>query len=988
MDERRARLQEDLRGLLRGEVRCDDIFVQLYASDASLYQVRPLGVVMPRSTDDVVVTMQYAAEQGIPVHARGAGTGLAGESLGPGLVIDFSRFLRRVLEVGSTTVRVQPGVVLARLNDYLRTFGRLFGPDPAKSDVTTMGSVIAIDAGGSRWPRYGSASTRVESLQVVLADGTLLEVGREPRQATEAEAPTRRQLLIDGLVELLSDNASLVAALRPGSRVNRAGYHLAGILTEHHLNLARLLCGSEGTLALITEATLVTDPLPRHRGLAMLFFDRLEAAARAALELVPLSPSACDLMDRRHLSLAREVEARYDALIPPRAEALLLVEHDGNDPGEVRQRLQESITQVTGEDNLAFDSRIALDRDDVDLFWQLSRNVTPNLFRLKGPTRPLPFVEDIAVPPEVLPSFLARMQNVLKQHQVIGSLFAHAAQGQLHLRPFLDPTNPEDVARMEPLARDLYEAVFDVRGSISGEHGSGYSRTPYLQRQSGALYEVFREVKDLFDPLHLLNPGKVISDERALDTERMRPPDLSQFAAAPEPAATPAPALPLSTLQLRWQPGELSQTARDCNGCGACRSQESDVRMCPIFRFAPSEEASPRAKANLVRAVLSGQLDARTAASDEFKAVADLCVNCQMCRLECPSNVDIPRLMVEAKAAYVAVNGQTVRDWLLARLDVLAAIGSRMAPLVNWLAANAQARWLLERSFGLAQGRKLPRYARRTFLRRAVRRRLTRPTRRSGPKVLYFVDTYANVHDPQIGEALVAILEHNGVAVYVHPGQSPSGMSMISAGALEAARRTAEHNVSLLAEAVRQGYHIVATEPAAALCLTYEYPLLVDDADARLVAGNTSEACAYLWNLHRQGQLELDLQPVNAALGYHAPCHMKALQVGEPALNLLRLIPGLTVQKIDKGCSGMAGTFGIKRENFRNSLRAGWGLITSLRHPALQAGTTECSACKIQMEQGANKPTIHPLKLLALSYGLLPEAAVLLAARTEELVVT
>jgi Fe-S oxidoreductase len=266
--------------------------------------------------------------------------------------------------------------------------------------------------------------------------------------------------------------------------------------------------------------------------------------------------------------------------------------------------------------------------------------------------------------------------------------------------------------------------------------------------------------------------------------------------------------------------------------------------------------------------------------------------------------------------------------------------------------------------------------------------RLTRPTRDTGAKVLYFVDVYANWHDTQLADALVAVLRHNGVSVYVPPEQLASGMASIAAGDVERAARIAARNVAVLAEAVRNGYHIVTTEPSAALALTREYPHLLDDEDARLVAQNTSEACSYLFRLHQVGQLELDLKPINAALGYHLPCHLRALETGSPGEQLLRLIPGLLVRRIEKGCSGMAGLWGLKRENYRSSLRAGWGLISSLRDPAIQAGATECSACKIQMEQGVTKPTLHPVKMLALSYGLMPELEPLLSARGQELIVT
>ncbi len=430
--------------------------------------------------------------------------------------------------------------------------------------------------------------------------------------------------------------------------------------------------------------------------------------------------------------------------------------------------------------------------------------------------------------------------------------------------------------------------------------------------------------------------------------------------------------------------------ARTCNGCGACRTQSAGSRMCPIFRFAPAEEASPRAKANLMRGVLTGQLDRSTLASDEFKAVADLCVNCQMCRLECPANVDIPKLMIEAKAAAPAGQGPVVLRLAADADRHPGRAGHALVSAAVFQLGHQPSLVAVDDRKGARHrpGRKLPRFASGRFLRRARRRRLSRPSRRSGRKVLFFVDNYVNYYDPQLGDALVAVLEHNGVSVYVPEEQRQSGMTMIALGALDPARKLAARNLALLADAVRQGYHVVTTEPSAAMCLTREYLMLIDDDDSRLVAENTSEACTYLWRMHQAGNLQLDFKPVNASLAYHMPCHLKALEVGSPGLSLLKLIPGLSVRMTQDGCSGMAGTFGLKRENYRSSLRAGWGVISSLRQTDFQAGATECSACKMQMEQGTTKPTIHPLKLLALAYGLMPELAALLSQRGEDLIVT
>ncbi len=871
MDPERERIQADLRGLIKGEVRCDDVFLQLYATDASIYEIKPLAVVRPRSLADVVAVVEYAAENHLPIYPRGAGTGLAGESLGAGLVLDFSRYMRRLIDDQGDSVRIQPGIVHAHLNDLLRPSGRHFGPDPAMASVTTMGSVIAIDAGGSHWLRYGSARGHVRSLQIVLSDGQVLEVGSESLEAARAEPPSRRGQLVAAVADSIGRNAELIAQRQPHSLVNRSGYHLTDVLTPTHLELARMLVGSEGTLALITEATVATQPLPKHRGVALLLFDRLDSAARAVMEVLPLDPSACDLMDRRHLSLARESTVQYDLLIPPETEAALLVEQEGETLAVVRDKLGQIIDRVRRKKRLAFHAMQAQDREEIDVYWRLSRRIVPTLHRMKGSTRPLPFIEDLAVPPTALADFLVRMQNVLKQHQVVASLFGHAGHGQLHLRPLLDLSNPLDVRRMAQLAADLYREVIDVGGTISGEHADGLSRTAFIRQQYGPLVEVFREIKQIFDPSNIFNPGKIVNDDPDLLVRNLRhtvvspaiagsPPAEAEeggAAAAGEDGRKPAP----TTWQLDWSGERVLQVARDCNGCGACRSQLSDVRMCPTFRFMPAEESSPRAKANLMRSILAGELPPSTLTSDEFKSVADLCVHCHMCRLECPASVDIPKLMIEAKGTYVLTNGLSTSDWFMSRVDRLSWLGSLAAPIANWAITNGPARWLLEKVIGVAQGRKLPRFASRSFVRIAARRRLDAPTRRDIAKVLYFVDTYANYHDPQLGEALVAVLEHNAVAAYVHPGQQSSGMPMIALGALGAARKLAEQNVAILAEAIRQGYHVVTTEPSAALALTREYPALVDDDEARLVAANTSEACTYLWRLHQQGKLQLDLRP-------------------------------------------------------------------------------------------------------------------------------
>lgn len=1007
MNHDRQRVEEDLRGQIAGDVRSDEVFCQLYATDAGLYEQMPLAVIRPRLTADVVAVMQYAHEHGLPVHARGAGSGLAGGAVGQGLVVDFSRYMRRILKVEGDTARVQPGVVHADLNRRLAERGRIFGPDPAMTEATTMGGVVAVDASGSHWPWYGSTRDQVLGVKVVLTDGQEVELGvhQETKpdlqpppgigadgsaeaaddpdatipyihaDPTATDSPEARRLST-AVAELASRHRAVIEMHRAKSVVNSSGYALHRVVDERGVDLAKLICGSEGTLGLITEILVRTQPLPKQRGGMLLMFDSLDKAARVVQHLLPLGMAACDLMDRRHLGLAREVDVRYELIIPGAAEAVLLIDHYAEDEATLRAKLQATARIACDEHQLAAGYHIADDEDDHRLLRSLAQRFVPMLHGLKGQRRATPGIEDIAVPPSALPVFLRHLQDTLKQSQVTAALFGHAAHGQLHIRPLLDLTLPEDVQALESLATELYEKVWLLGGTVSGEHGDGLSRTPFASRQHGPLLNVFRELKRIFDPQNLLNPGKIVPEPGERMTHKLRHLEAAKPVAS-EAKQKDSNSVKTVELQLNWQADELAESARACNGCGACRTRSEEARMCPIFRYAPREEGSPRAKANLVRAVVTGALPGDTLQHDDVKEIADLCVHCHMCRLDCPAQVDIPKLMLEAKAAHVKANGLKPHNWWMSRIDTVSRWGSRMPWLANWMLRLPQTRWLMERTMGLASGRKMPQFAKRPFLKQfESTEKESKPRRASSPqreRVVYFVDTFANFYDVELAESFLRVLRHNEVVVESPPLQSHSGMAMISQGALNPARRVAARNVELLADYIRQGFRVVATEPSAVLALCHEYPLILDnDEDALLVAKHTQESCQYLWQLHRRGLLQLDLRPISAQVAYHMPCHVKALEYGSPATNLMRLIPELRLTRLEKGCSGMAGMYGMLKENYRSSLRAGLPLLTELRGGTYQLGVTECSTCNIQMRQSTTMPVVHPVKLLAMSYGLTP----------------
>jgi len=996
VDEQRRRIIEDLSGLLKGELRCDPLTVSMYASDGSLYQVDPLGVAYPRNRDDVVTLARYSAETDIPLTPRGAGSGITGSALGSGLIVDFSRHMHRIESIGSETVRVQPGIVRDQLNAVLKEHGRYFPPDPSNTAITTVGGMLAVDAAGSHSVRVGAARDHVESIETVLSGGHVIEAGDEPLDifrtapvpgpsavslfdaavtTTEPDELSVKRTIISKLTKLLTDHERLIREKQPPLIRNCSGYYLRAVLSPTHFNLPRLLVGSEGTLGLFTAATLHTARLPAHRGVVLLLFGQLEAAVRTVQAISDEQPSACDLLDRRLLTLAREADHRFEAMISPAAEAALLVEQTGFSERQVRDRIRKVIATVRNVNLRVVVAREAYTGEDVEFLWSLPNKVVPLLTRLQGTTRPLPFIEDVAVPTESLYEFVVRAQKVFQKHQVTATLYSHAAAGQVHLRPFLPFPALQNGKQIESIARDLYQVVFSVGGTISGEHGDGLSRTAFIRSQYGSLYKVFQQIKDIFDPHNLMNPGKIVSDDPHVTVRNLRP------------AILPSPEV--VDLQLRWNPQELMQTSAGCNGCGTCKTQSSETRMCPFFRIDQREEASPRAKANVMRNYACGTLEPDNYLADGMKNLADLCFNCKQCQLECPSNVNIPQLMIEAKAAFVAANGLNRSEWLLSRSHLFAALGCTASLASNWALSNPGSRWLLEKLFGVARQRKLPPFARQTFLRSAGSKLVKQPKRGSSPRpVVYFVDYYANYHDPELARAFVAVMQHNGLPVYIPTEQTTAGMAMISAGDLDAARGVAEQNIRVLAEFAREGHRIVCTEPAAAVCLKQEYPMLLDHPDVELVASQTVEAGTYLEELHSLGRLRTDFTPLDLQVGYHTPCHLKALGARTPLKNILSLIPELRVRTIEEGCSGMAGAFGLAQQNFRTSIRIGWGLISQMRDKQLNAGITECSSCKIQMEQGTTTPTLHPLKLLALSYGLMSDMKHKLNPTSRKLLVT
>ncbi|MCI0682596.1 MAG: FAD-binding protein [Gemmataceae bacterium] len=960
MDEQQgSRIHDDLQGFFRGDLLFDDVTRMLYSTDASIFQVKPMGVAAPQDEDDLRALVRYAGEHRIPLVPRGAGTGMAGEALGSGLVVDLSRRFRAILDVGADTVHVQAGVTLHALNQRLAQERRRFAPDPS-SGVCTLGGMLATNASGAHALKHGYTSAHVVALRAMLDNGDPADVRPLPWPLPPDFPIGHYHDLLTALGVLFEQNHDVLEQSKPRLVHDRCGYRLHGILRDQTLNVPRLLVGSEGTLAIFTEATLRTIPWPEGRALVLLGFESLDQALRAATPALATGPAACELLDRRLLSLARGGHAGdIAALIDSAVEAVLLVEYETDSPEEAKRLALELAGRASHGAHSARQVVPALGDEGQERLWRLREVALPSLYGIKGGAQPTPFIEDVGVPVEALPEFLARVQEIFKESEVTGSFLVHAGTGQVHARPFLDLQRQEDVAKLSPLAEKVHTLALTLGGTISSQHGTGLARTPWVARQFGPLYPLLRQVKSIFDPRGIFNPGKIVDPDASAPVWPLR----GAAAVEPEPRA------------LRWQALEVAMESNHCNGCGQCRSETPGGRMCPIFRATHDEAAAPRAKANLLRHLLLTPTDTLSIASDEVRAVADLCVNCKMCAFECPARVNIPKLMLEAKAANVAKHGLDRGRWFFSRLQDAARWGSKIPLFMNLLLQSRLSRWLFGRLFGLATRRRLPRFARHTFLAQAARAGWTKKPENGKPQVALFVDLYANHFDPSVAEAATRVLQHHGFDVVVPADQTSSGLEALAQGDIETTRELAALNLRAFAELARQGTPIVCLEPSAALMLRQDYLEFLDDVDARAVAAQTVEFTAFLHGLDQAGAFRADLQPLVGAIGYHIPCHMKALHGPLAGPRLLGKIPGLRIHTLDVSCSGMAGTFGLEQKNYGASLTAGQPMLDELRRLDGATGAAECSSCRIQMEDGAGKRALHPAQYLAIAYGLMPELA-------------
>ena len=935
---------EQLNKQLEGDVLFNELSRALYSSGASLFRIKPRAIVQAKTKEDLVKTVRFAKEFNIPITPRGGGTSRAGNELGPGILVDFSKYMTSVIEVNSEEkwVRVEPGVVLSELNKYLKPHNLYFPIDPSTKDSATLGGMIANNSSGPHAVKYGTTRSHVISLELVLSNGEMLntEAGFSSSSSHDSSLANR---LYHQIPEILQNYQEYLEPERPFTSKNSCGYHVWDLMKNGRIDLTPLMVGSEGTLALVSEAKLQLSEIPEKVLSGFVYFDDLGKVGEATQEILAEGPSMIEIMEKHILDLAREQRPELAEYFPENTEASLFIEFQEDSDQTLQERFDAIRNRLMIAKNLATDVVQARNSDDMKTFTKVRSISGPILNRMKGPKRPIAFIEDAAVHVSKLPEYISGLRELFGKYEVNAAIYGHAGDGNLHTMAILDLREPEDVNKMLGLSDSVCDLVLDLKGTVSGEHADGRLRTYYVQRQYPHLYHAMREIKEVFDPDEILNPGVIISsDDNALGKNLKYGPDFA-----------------ISATGSSFDDDLLQQQIENCSGCAKCRS------YCPIASNKLEEWTKGRGKITLYRELISGKLDPSILEDPEFKEIVDSCINCKRCLTECPSGVDVPWLALIGRHDYVERKGESFMNRVLTDTRTLCNQGSMFAPVANFATSLAPIRWGLQKALGVEARRHLPQFRNQT-LRKMMQGRAQLNTAK---EVVFFLGCFANYNDPE-GEGLVVIdvLEHNGIKVIL-PELKCCGIARISSGAQEQIIDDITFNIDELYSYTEKGVPIIFSEPSCELAVKVEYPRIVQSEKARAVAGNCYDIHEYLMELHHRGELNTQFSRVNMSVGYHAPCHLKSIGVTSEPIDLMKMIPGVTVTSYSDKCCGMGGTYGLKAHNFDLSMKIGHRLFEEINTSNADQVVTGCGACGMQIYQGTSRESCHPLRLLAMAYG-------------------
>jgi len=953
-----SKLVMRLKQEVQGDILFDDFSRGRYSTDASIYQLMPVGIVIPASEDDVQIALQIAAEEGVPLLPRGSGTSQNGQAIGEALLIDSTKYLNQVVEFdkAARTVCVQPGIVLDQLNQYLKPHGLFYPVDVSTANRATLGGMTGNNSCGARSIRYGNMVHNVNSVEALLADGTHAHF-KPVNDLPEDNLAYQR--LVQKMLELGQREASEIRSRFPKLLRRVGGYNIDELIKEEP-NMGRLLVGSEGTLGFFKRIHLDLQPIPPEKVLGVCHFPSFYEAMDATQHIVKLDPDAVELVDRTMIELARDIPifaSTVNRFVRGEPEALLLVEFAGENGDQQLRRLRQ-LVELMGD--LGFPNSVveASDKEFQNAIWEVRKSGLNIMMSMKGDGKPVSFIEDCAVQLEDLAEYTRRLTDIFNKHGTTGTFYAHASVGTLHVRPVLNMKEESGATKMRSIAEECMEMVREYKGSHSGEHGDGISRSEFHEPMFGKrMVENFEEVKRAFDPTNLFNPGKIVNPHRMDDREIMR------F----KPAYSPI-ALDTSLDWSEW--GGFHRAIEMCNNNGACRKVTVGT-MCPSYRATKDEQHLTRGRANTLRLAITGQLGEDGFTSNAMYQAMDLCVSCKGCKRECPTGVDMAAMKVEFLSHYHKKHGLSVRDRLFAYLPRYAHKLRRLGFLLNLRDKIPGIATLSEWLLGLSRERRLPHWRRDHFLPHDEDIMVSEGER----EVVLLVDTFNSCFDVENANAAREVLNAAGYRViYPQPVKKGRplccGRTFLSSGLLGEAKLEANRMLDALMPYTERGVPIVGLEPSCLLTLRDEYKVLMPGDDTDELAKNVFLLEEFLATEHETGKLQLDLKPIVSKKALlHGHCHQKAFNVMSAVQKVLALIPELEVKTIDSSCCGMAGSFGYEKEHYDISMKMG---SLSL-FPAVKEADTDVlivadgTSCRSQIEHGTGKQAMHVARVLQMA---------------------
>jgi FAD/FMN-containing dehydrogenase/Fe-S oxidoreductase len=981
-------LAAQLRRELKGEILFGRADRGRYATDASIYQIMPLGVAVPRDQGDLLLALDIARSHQIPVLARGAGTSQCGQTVGEALVIDNSKWLNQVIDFdpSARTVTVEPGMVLDHLNAWLKPHGLWFPVDVSTAAQCTIGGMAGNNSCGSRSIEYGNMVHNVAAIDAVLADGTQGRFQRLDRM----EQGGRIGDITAGLQRIAQRERAEITERVPKVLRRVGGYNIdifdcqnpRAYTDDGIANLAHILVGSEGTLAYSRQLTLSLAPLPAHKVLGVVNFPTFYQAMDMTQHIVKLGPTAVELVDRTMIDLSMSNPAFKPVIekaLAGQPQAILLVEFAGDDHAALLKKLA-SLDQLMADLGLPGSVVQMSGPADQKALWDVRKAGLNIMMSMKGDGKPVSFIEDCAVPLEHLAEYTSQLTEVFHKYGTEGTWYAHASVGTLHVRPILDMRRG-GAKDMREIAEAASALVRKYKGAYSGEHGDGLCRGEWVAWQYGPkINAAFTEIKELFDPQNRFNPDKIVHPPK-MD-------DAANFRFAPGYSELPhRPLLDWSSWNVRRNPltgeetaagsggdksGGLAKLVEMCNNNGHCRKFDAGT-MCPSYRITKDEKHVTRGRANTLRLALSGQLGSEGLASTEVKEVLDLCVSCKGCKRDCPTGVDMAKIKIEARAAWVGKNGLSLRDRLVGFVPKYAPYASAIGGLIAWADGIPVLSGWLKKQIGLAPQRSFPRF-KNAFLNNA------RSAAEGEREVLLFVDTFNNYMEPENARAAQAVLEAAGYKVHFNTvaGQKPlcCGRTYLSAGLVEQAKAEARRTLDVLMPFVERGIAIVGLEPSCLLSLRDEFLNYGYGEEAKKLAASAYLFEEFLVKEKKAGRFHLDLKPLpgNKVL-VHGHCHQKAFDAFRPVHAVLQWIPHIELDSVESSCCGMAGSFGYEAEHYDASIAmAELALLPAVRKAGKDSiVVADGTSCRHQIHDGADTVALHVARVLAMS--LLENAA-------------